>query len=115
MREVIDGNHEPCTRQHWCENYCPRRDESEVGVSSCDCDQFEYDGRDNEESFPASTIDKWICRQWDIIGNIVKEGMLCFSAELKSGTIKMKQVIFAIDIDGLCSMLDSLTEMINKR
>jgi hypothetical protein len=46
MGDLINGEHEPCTKAHWCEYHCPRRDESEAGMPSCDCDQFEEDDDD---------------------------------------------------------------------
>jgi hypothetical protein len=46
VSDLINGEHEMCTRQHWCENHCPRRDESEAGMPNCDCDQFEEDDDD---------------------------------------------------------------------
>lgn len=46
MGEIINGTHEPCTRNHWCENHCPHRFESEAGMPSCICDQFEDDDED---------------------------------------------------------------------
>ena len=49
MGEVINGVHEPCTKQHWCENHCLRRTESEGATPSCDCDQFGDDSDDSPD------------------------------------------------------------------
>lgn len=48
MGEIIDGWHELCTKAHWCNNHCPRREESEAGMPSCDCDQFDDDEEDDD-------------------------------------------------------------------
>jgi hypothetical protein len=46
MSEIINGEHPPCTKEHWCEYHCPKRFESEGGMPSCECDQFEDDDSD---------------------------------------------------------------------
>ena len=46
MGELRDGEHEPCTLQHWCDNHCPKRWESEGGMPSCIC---EYENDDYED------------------------------------------------------------------
>jgi hypothetical protein len=47
MGELINGEHpQLLTKAHWCEYHCSRRLESEGGMPSCDCDQFEDDEDD---------------------------------------------------------------------
>jgi hypothetical protein len=37
MGDLINGNHDVCTKAHWCSDYCPHRMESEAGSPACDC------------------------------------------------------------------------------
>ena len=58
MGEIINNEHPPCTKKHWCENHCYHRFESEGGMPSCICDQFDDDDEyDDDNEYDADEDD----------------------------------------------------------